>query len=342
MAPLCGGMCGPWHLTSLHQPKSSKFGSRPNILHNNIRNKQIIKVPDELFSNQPTMYKRETPDWKGKFPFLRRRTIFNFLELPSELRAEIYRLVLGGRTIHIDYPGCKDAQHFIDGQSFICSAAISDAESFAQHGWEPKAPPMKLYFAIRHNKCTGSVAAALPLWIMGLCKQVYNEASLVPFQENCFTFSAPQSIEAFLRHLNPLQQKALSHVGVIQTSTWTMWDAPKLSEPLKLPPYLNIKRLTIFIELCPANLSPKNERVMTSVEVQDRLVSRMSVLWSAKLEKVEVLINNTGITPPSDVSCLSAQDIEAWTERIKKNLLPVADVADVEELDEELDALCSD
>ncbi len=286
------------------------------------------------------MYKRDTPNWKGQFPFLRRRTIFNFLGLPTEMRAEIYRLVLGGKSIHIDYPGCKDAKHFIDGQSYICSAAISDEESFKQHGWQPKAPPMKLYFAIRHSKCTGSVGDALPLWLMGLCKQVYKEASLVPFQENCFTFSAPQSIEAFLRRLQPYQQKALTHVAVIQTSTWTMWDAPRISEPLKLPAYLNIKHLTIFIELCPANLSPKNERVMTSVEVQDRLVSRMSVLWSAKLEKVEVLINNTGMTPPSDFPCLTAKDIEAWTDRIKKTLLPVADVAEVEGLDEELDALC--
>ena len=120
-----------------------------------------------------------------------------------------------------------------------------------------------------------------------------------------------------------------------------MWDAPKLSEPLKLPPYLNIKRLTVFIELCPANLSPKSERAITSVEVQDRLVSRMSVLWSPKLENVEVLINNTGVA--LDCSrCLSVEDIEAWTGRIKKTLLPVADLAEVEGLDEELDALCGD
>jgi hypothetical protein len=343
----------PWHLTSLHQPNSSKFIPRSNKPHNSIRNKQNIEVPGHLINGhfsalnrneirQATMYKRDPPDWKGKFPFLRRRTIFDFLELPSELRAEIYRLVLGGGTIHIDYPGCKDAKNFIDGRAFICSASISDAESFAQLGWQPKRSPSKLYFAIRHSKCTGSVAAALPLWVMGLCKQIYKEASLVPFQENCFTFSAPQSIESFIRRLTLFQQKALTHVAVIQTSTWTMWEAPRVSNPLKLPPYLNIKRLTIVIELCPANLHLKNERAVTSVEVQDRLVSRMSVLWSPKLEKVEVLINNTDIPQHGDYRGLTVQDIEAWTKRIKKTLLPVADLAEAEGLDEELDALCGD
>jgi hypothetical protein len=289
------------------------------------------------------MYRTDPPDWKGTFPYLKRKTIFPFLELPSELRAEIYGLLLGGRTIHIDYPGCKDAKRFIDGRSFLCSATLSDAEAFAQHGWQPKTPPSKLYFAIRHSKCTGSVAAALPLLVMGLCRQVYKEASLVPFQENCFTFSAPQSIESFLRHLNPLQQKALTHVAVFQTSAGTMWDAPTLSEPLRLPPYLNIKRLTIFIELCPANLNPKDDRMaVTSVEVQDRLVSRMMVLWSAKLEKVEVLINNTGITLGDYYRCLSVEEVEAWTGRIKKSLLPITDVAEMDVMDEELDGICGD
>lgn len=122
-----------------------------------------------------------------------------------------------------------------------------------------------------------------------------------------------------------------------------MWDAPTLSEPLRLPPYLNIKRLTIFIELCPANLNPKDDRMaVTSVEVQDRLVSRMMVLWSAKLEKVEVLINNTGITLGDYYRCLSVEEVEAWTGRIKKSLLPITDVAEMDVMDEELDGICGD
>lgn len=299
------------------------------------------------------MYRRDPPDWKGTFPFFKRRKIFPFLELPTELRAEIYTLLLGDRTIHIDYPGCKCAQRFIDGQSYLCSATISDAEAFAQHGWRPDSVPLKLFFAIRHSKCTTSVAAALPLWMIGLCKQVYNEASLVPFQENCFTFAAPQSIGQFLQRLNALQQKALTHVGVFQTNAGTMWDAPSLTEPLKLPPYLNIKRLTIFIELCPANLNQKDGALaITNVAVQDRLVSRMSMLWSPKLEKVEVLINNTGIKSDNSYRCLSVDEVMAWTARIRQSLLPNSDridgdeqdddLSETAELDHQLDELVSD
>ena len=85
---------------------------------------------------------------------------------------------------------------------------------------------------------------------------------------------------------------------------------------------------------------------VTSVEVQDRLVSRMMVLWSAKLERVEVLINNTGITLGDYYRCLSVEEVEAWTGRIKKSLLPIADAAEMdgmdEDLDAELDAICGD
>jgi NADP-dependent 3-hydroxy acid dehydrogenase YdfG len=81
---------------------------------------------------------------------------------------------------------------------------------------------------------------------------------------------------------------------------------------------------------------------VTSVEVQDRLVSRMMVLWSAKLEKVEVLINNTGITLGDYYRCLSVEEVEAWTGRIKKSLLPITDVAEMDVMDEELDGICGD
>ena len=305
------------------KPKAKKHNANPYE-----RPKTIdLKTKAPLKPSKGTgLYRRDPPDWNGRFPAFEKKTIFPFLDLPTELRAEIYTLLLGGRTIHIDYPGCKDAKRFIDGRPFLCSATISDAEAFKQHGWPPRIPPSKLYFAIRHSKCTGSVAQALPLWLIGSCKQVYTEASLTPFQENVFTFSAPQSIASFLKRLNPVQQAALTHVAVFQTSAGTMWDAPSLSEPLKLPPYLNVKKLSIFVELCPANLNPKDGKwAMTSKEVQDRWVSRMSVLWSPKLQKLEVLINNTGMTLEKTWRCLSVEEVEAWTGRIKQNLLPIAE-----------------
>ena len=342
----------PWKHTKFQtqpKPKMKKAATNP---YDRPRNLDLTTLKTPLKPGKGKgLYRSDPPDWQGRFPALERKTAFPFLQLPAELRAEIYSLLLGGRTIHIDYPGCKDAKRCIEGRAFLCSAAISDAKAFKQHGWRPALPPSKLFFALRHSACTGSVARALSLAVMRVCKEVHREASLVPWQENVFTFSAPQSLAAFLKRLRPEQQAALARVALFQTSAGTMWDAPSLSEPLRLPPYLNVKRLAIFIELCPANLNPKEgAAAVTEVAVQDRLVSRMSVLWSSRLQRVEVRINNTGVTAGETWRCLSVPEVEAWTARIKRNLLPTAETVDGEDegedelakADRELEELLSD
>ena len=191
--------------------------------------------------------------------------------------------------------------------------------------------------------------SGLPLWVLRICKEVYQEACLIPFQENCFTFAAPQSVQNFIERLDDFQVAAISHVMVFQTSTMTMWDAPKITEPPNFPKLLNIRHLTIFIELCPANFKHKTKdghpdgETVTSVQVQDRLVARMLKLWSQKLERVEVLINNTEVPVSNEAfgysGPLTAENVEAWTARIKR-VMPLT--ADADELDNELDALAGD
>ena len=95
---------------------------------------------------------------------------FPFLELPTELKKEIYNLLLDGRVIHIDYPGGKTpAQYDGEGREYTCESAIADSDNLAMHN--QSAPPgsdMKFVSDI-HRECWKPVDEVIELNMLLVC-----------------------------------------------------------------------------------------------------------------------------------------------------------------------------
>jgi hypothetical protein len=135
---------------------------------------------------------------------------YMLLSLPAHLRSIILRLLLGGRTVHID----------ARSRSFrvrLCIATENDShaiQSFknVEHQHFPH------HYQIRHAKCWSQdnkrCELRACLAIMSVCRQLYAEAALLPFSTNEFAFDGinSRSHEEFLDRLKSAQRENIRRV----------------------------------------------------------------------------------------------------------------------------------
>ncbi|KAK3725490.1 hypothetical protein LTR37_000460 [Vermiconidia calcicola] len=249
----------------------------------------------------------------------RKKATFPFLDLPAELRTAIYHLALGGRIIHVDRGGgSHEKQSETDARTSVCEASILDKESYALKRL-PVDRREGLGNSSRHNACNTPAAKNLPLSFLSVCKQIHQEAALVPFQANRFTFWNRKSLARFLRYLKPKQQNAITAMILYQVHIQSGWESAS-HRSLKAPRLLGLREVLICVELAPGDYLPffgEGESIVSQT-IQDDRVSGMGKLKAPKLNRVEVLINNSslGHIPP-----LTSAEIKAWEGRIKDMML---------------------
>ena len=122
----------------------------------------------------------------------------SFLRLPPEIRAQIYRLVLGGRQLWIDHTGSKVEIHKASGQWY--------------HRWG------KFY----HDTDRGiNHSMKLEVHLLRVCRHIYTETALLPYALNNFTFKDESVRKLFEQSARPGKKRAQKKaVGKYEIGTW--------------------------------------------------------------------------------------------------------------------------
>jgi hypothetical protein len=137
--------------------------------------------------------------------------------LPAEIRSRIYGYVLGGKIIHIRKP-----LELGDGP-VVCvhPTALPFRDRLVENGVVKKPARIKktshlaLGYDVPHRKCHERLEQ-FSLGLLGVCRQIYHEAVLVPFTDNVFIDDVRAGgrphLRIFLDRLVPIQVKSINHL----------------------------------------------------------------------------------------------------------------------------------
>lgn len=160
------------------------------------------------------------------------------LKLPGELREKIFRLVVGDQFIHVrlghrgecrsaHYAGCT-TECDLRLQYATCVATVSENKAYKDFSSGYTDVPQNIsldYYTPtcgeRHQGCkpwneNGNIPMiegkleqkGLDLSMLGASRQVYEEASLLLWSTNTFSFEDPESFDKFLKqaHFSPKEK----------------------------------------------------------------------------------------------------------------------------------------
>ena len=108
-----------------------------------------------------------------------------------------------------------------------------------------------------------------PMALLRTCRQVHNEAALLPFQTNTFSFLTISGMNTFLKALVAVQRRAIVSMAF---GTMFLHTAHK-----QLKKLVGLKELILFAEMShyywdkPADLSETRQQVMRAVSVFEPL-----------------------------------------------------------------------
>jgi len=268
---------------------------------------------------------------------------FRFLDLPTELRLNIYDLALGGRTLHVGDPCSADGSQRIRP----CRASKHDDEVRSQD-----IKDLHDLFVYRHLKCKTSeddngAFGHHGLALLSVCRQIYNEAASIPFSENTFTFSSPAQIQRLVASLTQLQQEAISNVTLLSTGGARNWvkDAETKEPTPNGLAFPGLKNLSLYLELCPldlggglrrrgsvppsyaGNLGNAAQQDLHSASNLERAFAGIVSLKSAVLNRLEVRVVDTSEMKNykhQQLRPLDEEMVESWTEGLRRTMLAAA------------------
>jgi len=253
------------------------------------------------------------------------------LQLPRELRDEIFRLVLGGHSLHVGYPRrrssrgpCENALDEIENLAtgcFQCVAATSDEAAY--HSGSAKEED---WLSWRHEHCSIPAAQTLTLGLLTVCRQIHNENKFISLSANKFSFTRPSSIRGFVDKLCLEQQAALRSVSLYRAHAYRDWEREEdlwsyaYSESLRRP-----LRLRIFIELYLSDFYDfREESNMVFRHAQDGAVAAWAAFGRLKLRGVEVMVFDASVCPRETWEAGEPREvaIKRWEECIRRMILP--------------------
>ncbi|KAI6868068.1 hypothetical protein KC343_g5993 [Hortaea werneckii] len=268
---------------------------------------------------------------------------FRFLDLPPELRLNIYDLALGGRTLHVGDPCSADGSQRIRP----CKALKHDDAVRSQD-----VKDLHDLFVYRHLKCKASeddngAFGHHGLALLSVCRQIYNEAASIPFSENTFSFSSPTQMQRLVASLTQEQQNAISNVTLLSTGGARDWvKDPETKEP---PPnglmFPGLKNLALYLELCPldlggglrrrgsvppsyaGNLGNAAQQDLHHVPNLERAFAGIVCLKSATLNRLDVRVVDTSEMKNyrhQQLRPLDAEMVEGWRQGLRRTMLAAA------------------
>lgn len=135
------------------------------------------------------------------------------LRLPPEVRNHIWRSMLGGKTIHIT-AGLNWQDNVSEIRHTICNNVIGDKDDALACKAKNQVEPQSSY-SQRHLLC-GPLAIPgdeqLPISILQTCRQIHQEAALLPFTDNTLSFRSGQALEAYVKSILLFQARAIRSI----------------------------------------------------------------------------------------------------------------------------------
>lgn len=174
--------------------------------------------------------------------FTRNKNNSPLLALPSEIRTKILQKVMGGNNVHIlpqpdrKYQAfvCLSPEDYPDHESPRVTIASDDNNFNYELG-------SSQCFTTRHKSCSTPISNAitarngLNLDLLRVCRQLYQEAAFLPFQQNNFVLGLhapldgrPPAMDRFINRLCRDQREQVQHITVI-SDTYRIKDRYQLA-----------------------------------------------------------------------------------------------------------------
>ncbi|KAK5741470.1 hypothetical protein LTR17_003905 [Elasticomyces elasticus] len=196
-------------------------------------------------------------------PSSSQQTIYNtnatsspLLKLPPEIRNRIWGFLFGGKTVHVqgDYYPQGRRRRLVRRRlvHMVCQVPNSDkeiSEQITRHNELDGSTQCFQSYWDRHRHCYAGGAtkkATLPMAVLRTCRQIHQEAALLPFQLNEFSFSQLENLAPFLQSLFQAQARAIeSLILQIYRPYHTITLKNLIKSKLR-----GLKELTCFVEIC--------------------------------------------------------------------------------------------
>lgn len=147
------------------------------------------------------------------------------LALPSEILNKILKEVVADQTVHVLPEGSRKYKTRICADPEDCPTKesprihLAPEDNTVSDGMDDDS-----CYTLRHKECEHSATtkSGLNLDVLLVCRQIYREASLLPFQENTFVFGLHAPIKGprpnmavFVNRLKHEQREAIRHVTIV-------------------------------------------------------------------------------------------------------------------------------
>ncbi|KAK5741473.1 hypothetical protein LTR17_003908 [Elasticomyces elasticus] len=241
------------------------------------------------------------------------------LRLPPELRNQIWCLVLGGNSIHVctyggkmlDHSICQNPGDELDTALVVTQHLRQDQKTgcYDGHGDQYE----YVGYSRRHTGCSiypwreHETSVPLSLAIIKSCRQIYQEAALLPYQLNRFACIGLEDLADFLKILVLEQARAIETITVhVRQPYATATFKNLIGRKLK-----GLRTLTCFLELGNDIDDDPHAEVMNS-----KWTDSILQFQGLGLSSVRVLPYDTYKTGPH----FPGGKLREWAERLESKL----------------------
>ncbi|KAK5712222.1 hypothetical protein LTR17_018035 [Elasticomyces elasticus] len=228
------------------------------------------------------------------------------LRLPPEVRNRIWSLLLGDKIIHIHgSKGSKDQRRFIHS---ICKTPERDEK--------PASIPNHGVYLPHHINCyvpdPGETlpTAASALAVLIACRQIHQEAALLPYKLNTFECAKLEVLGPFLQALVPAQAHAIEMLTISDISAYSTATFKKLVKTR----LRGLRKIRVYVRF-------HGEAVPAEHDV-DPVAQSIMQLKGPALSSASVL---TFRWKRGDDSSIDREEPRAWAQRVEHALLTTHD-----------------
>ncbi|KAK4888030.1 hypothetical protein LTR27_013019 [Elasticomyces elasticus] len=237
------------------------------------------------------------------------------LSLPPEIRTRIWRSLLSGHTIHVDASGIGEVQHH------VCNNTISDHDLARNVKGDKETIRFRTYQS-HHADCRpaknsgikGNAERRIHLDVLGACRQIHQEAAILPYAENVLAFTSKDSLTYFLDTIILEQARALQRIVIARPVKM-----PRLGRPLDAKFWesklQSLEELTAFVEFAGEDMA---RAFSSQAHMRDRVARNLMAFDGVLIKKVTVAAYNVEDSamwwPRHDVS---REMLEDWVRSIE-------------------------
>ncbi|KAK5134477.1 hypothetical protein LTR08_006394 [Meristemomyces frigidus] len=245
------------------------------------------------------------------------------LILPPEIRNRIWRYVLAGGTIHMRRLHMRRARAKERGPllPMVCGLQASPEEEALECKRDNNTVAHPTYLEA-HQDCT----QLLKLSMLRVCRQVHQEAALLPFQENDFVFFSFGDLKCCIEKLLPAQSKALHSITLLEDASFFRGARDETALFDEAIP--NVTKVVVFASILDFSWPPAAADTAIGVRrrqscarrlMQLRHLSLMTAIVSSHIEEHP---SDDFVAPPALVKA-----VQLWTAETEKLLLEPCDKA---------------